>query len=189
MTFESDDEFDEKVIIYSNNDERIHELGQILRTPYSRKIFHLLSDKELHAKEIGKIINQEENPRLPNLIHHLNKMVSVGLLNVTVTKKNGHKLRYYKAIPIIVLVPEKHYEKTINSKTIKNSFKKILKFAAVGIAGLLSYFTLPRETVLENDGVPQAGSISFSESTAIIISLITIIAGLIFIQIYSHYKK
>jgi len=70
------------VKIYSNDDEKMQKLGHILGTPKSRKIYGILIDKELNAKEIGKLIDNEDNPRLPNLIYHLDKMVDIGLLTV-----------------------------------------------------------------------------------------------------------
>jgi hypothetical protein len=115
--------------IYSNDDERLHKIGQILSTPKSRKIYGLLVTHELNATEIGRIINNEKIPKLPNLIFHLNKMVDVGLL--TTAKKRqlvgGHALTYYKATSLILIVPSHQYEKAIKSKTLKNIIDKIFK--------------------------------------------------------------
>jgi len=119
--------------IYTNNDEWIRDLGNILATPKSRKIYQILIDNELNAKEIGKLLGNEENPRLPNLIYHLDKMAKIGLLTVKKRqqRKHGHVLRYYKAISVIIIVPPDGFEKIKNSKTLLNAFTKVFKFSIV----------------------------------------------------------
>ena len=68
MPSHKDDKIKDNFInIFSNTDTRMKELGQILKTPKSRKIYQILMDKELHTKEIGVILENSENPRLPNL--------------------------------------------------------------------------------------------------------------------------
>jgi len=136
---EKDDNFDENFVkIYANTDTRMKELGQILKTPKSRRIYQILLDQELHTKEIGIIIDKQPNPRLPNLTHHLKKMTKIGLLTSSSKIKNGHLLTYYKAIPMIMIVPEKHIEKAQTSKTLKNSLKKIFKIGMVGVVTFLA---------------------------------------------------
>jgi hypothetical protein len=122
-------ERDNFIKIYSNNDEKIKLIGQILTAPKSRKIYEILINKSLNAKEIGKLIDNTENPRLPNLIFHLEKMVKAELLTVVIKlqRKNGHKLKYYSAIPIIMIVPSQYLEKAITSKTLKNVLINIFK--------------------------------------------------------------
>ena len=131
----------EYVKIYSLDDPHMLELGQVIKTMKSKNMFQILATKELHAKEIGKIIDNEDNPRLPNLHHHLNKMVEIGLLQSVTRDKNGHKLQYYSAkSEMILLVPEKYYDKAVKSKTLKNAFKTVFKFTVVGLFLVSSYF-------------------------------------------------
>ena len=120
----------EIIKIYSNTDEQLNKLGQILTAPYSRKIYSTLIVHELTATDLGKIVGETEDPKLSNLLFHLNKMVEIGLIK-TVKKNNkpkGKQLLHYKAVPLILIVPEIFYEKAINSKTLKNLFIKIFKF-------------------------------------------------------------
>ncbi len=128
------------VKIYSNDDEKMQKLGHILGTPKSRKIYGILIDKELNAKEIGKLIDNEDNPRLPNLIYHLDKMVDIGLLTVEqrIQRKNGPVLKYYKAVPFVLIVPKDHVEKAQKSKTLRNTFKRVFKFVVIPTATLVS---------------------------------------------------
>lgn len=121
--------------IYSNDDEKMQKIGQILSAPKSRKIYGLLIDKSLNAKEVAKIIDNTENPRLPNVIFHLEKMVDAGLLTVKIKlqRKHGHKLKYYRAIPFLLIVPANQLEKATKSKTLQNIFKNVFKISILPI--------------------------------------------------------
>jgi len=124
--------------IYSNDDEKMQKIGQILSTPKSRKIYGILIDKSLNAKEVAKIIDNNENPRLPNVIFHLEKMVDAGLLTVKIKlqRKHGHKLKYYTAIPFLLIVPSCQLEKVTKSKTLQNIFKNVFKISTLSIISL-----------------------------------------------------
>ncbi len=128
--------------IYANNDHRMKELGQILKTPKSLKIWQILQEKELHTKEIGMILENEPNPRLPNLTHHLKKMIKIGLLTSTLKMKNGHALTYYKAIKYVMIVPSDKAEIANKSKTLKSTLRKVFKISAITIPAISSYFLI-----------------------------------------------
>ena len=153
MPSHKDDKINDNFInIFSNTDTRMKELGQILKTPKSRKIYQILMDKELHTKEIGIILENSENPRLPNLTHHLKKMTKIGLLASTTKMKNGHALTYYKAIPYVLIVPAKDIDIAKKSKTLKSVFRKVFKISLIGIPTTLSYFLLSELTVIAHNG-------------------------------------
>lgn len=153
MHSHKDDKINDNFInIYSNTDTRMKELGQILKTPKSRKIYQILMDKELHTKEIGIILENSENPRLPNLTHHLKKMTKIGLLASTTKMKNGHPLTYYKAVKYLLIVPDKDIEIAKKSKTLKSVFRKVFKISLIGIPTTLSYFLLNELTNVTHDG-------------------------------------
>jgi len=172
--------------IFSNDDEKMQKVGQILSSPKSRKIYGVLIDNELNAKEVGKIIDNDENPRLPNLIFHLDKMVDAGLLNVEkkMQRKRGHVLKYYKAVPFILIVPPEHIEKAQSSKTLKNTFKTVFKFGMIGVAAILThtYFNMPIP-----DGVD--GFLDVEENISIIYTSLVGVVGLTIERIYSYFKK
>ena len=131
--------------IYSNDDEKMQKIGQILSAPKSRKIYGILIDKSLNAKEVAKIIDNTENPRLPNVIFHLEKMVDAGLLTVKIKlqRKHGHKLKYYRAVPFLLIVPANQLEKVTKSKTLQNIFKNVFKISMIPISLIpfISYFS------------------------------------------------
>lgn len=137
-----ENDFKKNVRIYANNDEKMRELGNILSTTKSRTIYQILIEKELNAKEIGKLLELHENPRLPNLIYHLDKMVKVGLLTVKKRqqRKRGHILKYYKAIPLILILPPANLEKASNSKSLFNILERLLKFTT-SVVLMMSFST------------------------------------------------
>ena len=123
------------VKIYSNNDAMLQKIGQILSSEKSRKIYALLIDNQLNAKEVAKLIDNDENPRLPNILFHLEKMVESGMLTVETLqqRKNGHYLKYYKSVPTVLVVPPEYLEKVTKSKSFQKAFEQIFKIATVGI--------------------------------------------------------
>ena len=122
---------DDFIKTFALDDKHIQELGQIIRTPKSRKILEILNGKEMHNKEIGKILDQDDNPRLSNLTHHLKKMTRVGLLKATLKQKNGHQIYYYTASPYILIVPNGDIEIAKKSKTLKWAFRKVFKISTL----------------------------------------------------------
>lgn len=183
MSEENNDVIDENVKIFGLTDERMQEIGQILRTPKSRQILQILSTQELNAKEIGKIIDNDDNPRLPNLHHHLNKMMSVGLITSRkkLQRKNGHILNYYKAASYIVIVPEEQYEKATKSKTLKNAFKSVFKIVCIGLfAYIPTVFFISQQ---ENIDIKYIDAL---DAEVIFLSLLCI--GIIFERICVHFK-
>ena len=121
--------------IYTNNDDRMQKLGQVLTVPKSRKIYSILIEHQLNAKEIAKLVENIDNPRLPIIKYHLEKMVDAGLVVVEIKqqRKNGHYLKYYKAIPNVLIVPPKFFVEISTNKTLHNTFKHIFKIVSLGI--------------------------------------------------------
>lgn len=171
---------EEFVKVYSLDDKSMKELGQVIKTFKSNNIFQLLATRELHAKEVGKILDPTDtNPRLPNLHHHLNKMVEIGLLSSVTREKNGHKLQYYKAkSEMILLVPEKYYDKAVKSKTLKNTFKNVFKFG--GGIGLISFCGLLISYIfVNNTSLHTAAPITSNVDIPIVVFFIIFGIGLI----------
>lgn len=131
---------DNFVKIFAITDARMKELGQILKTPKSRRIYQILMEKQLHTKEIGIILDNDENPRLPNLTHHLKKMTKIGMLTSTIKMKNGHPLTYYKSVNYVIIVPEKDIAVALKSKRLKTTLRKVFKISAIMIPTVASYF-------------------------------------------------
>ncbi|MEE9573082.1 MAG: winged helix-turn-helix domain-containing protein, partial [Candidatus Neomarinimicrobiota bacterium] len=117
-------------------DEKMHKIGQVLTVPKSRKIYSILIEQQLNAKEIAKLVENETNPRLPIIKYHLEKMVEAGLIVIEIKqqRKKGHYLKYYKAIPNVLIVPPKFFAEISTKKTLNKKFKNIFKLVAAGFA-------------------------------------------------------
>ncbi len=113
--------------IYSNDNQHIHKIGQILASPLSREIYIILIEKELAAKAIAQIVCDDDNLRLPNIVSILKKMVDSGLVTKQTKRqdKSGHQLSFYRSIPIILIVPERYVDKISKSKTLQNALRRI----------------------------------------------------------------
>jgi DNA-binding transcriptional ArsR family regulator len=181
-----DDPNDDFVKIYANTDSRMKELGQTLKTPKSRKIYQILMDKELHTKEIGMILENEENPRLPNLTHHLKKMTKIGLLTSTQKMKNGHELTYYKAVNYLIIVPQKDIEVAQKSKTLKTTLRKVFKISVITIPSITSYFFIKFLEDLRVQGTTHVSSQSTNLEFLVPLVIFGIGIGIERLHYFSH---
>lgn len=128
----------DKVQIFSTNDERIKSLGKMLNSGSSMDILQLLNNAEMTAKEIA----HETGMSLPLVIHHLNKMSHVGIVNVARTRinsKNQPMKCYTAAKTGVLILPEQASKKAKESKSLSNSLRRIMRFSAIGTAGLVSW--------------------------------------------------
>ncbi|MCZ6581602.1 MAG: hypothetical protein O6761_00300 [Thaumarchaeota archaeon] len=180
--------FKEYVKIYSNNSDLIKVLGSVFHNDKSREMWLLLSNnckKEYYLKEMAVIIEKDDNPRLPNYEYHIAIMVKAGIVLVRVKLHNKHKTKFYRAAPVVMLTTPDIYEKASKSKTLKNTFKKVFKFAVIGVAALgihaFSQFINRPETITETFNL--SGDSNFT------IPLAVIIFGLLGVRIYSHFKN
>jgi hypothetical protein len=120
---------DDDIVVFSLDDEEINNLGKVIGTKYSREFLKITQKKELNLKEIAKIIENNENPRLPNPTHHKNRLEKLGLIKVTIKlqRKKGHKLKFYEGKKIIIIVPKELADLIQSKDDLKNMFKRIFK--------------------------------------------------------------
>lgn len=185
-----DDSIENKVEIFSTEDERIKFLGELLSNESSRRIFTLLIKHDMAANEIS----EKTDLRLSLVIHHLNKMQNADIVEISkiVTNSKGHDMKFYKSKSAILILPREVSEKAMASKSLSLSLKRILKFSAIGTAGLVSWFITRTEIMFENgwrSGEESSISNSSDTMTSFIIGLSVILIGLIIERIHTHYKK
>lgn len=175
----NNDEFKEYVKIYSNDSKLIPLLGSVFHNEKSRAMWLLLSNtkKEFYLKEMAIIIENNENPRLPNYEYHIGIMVEAGIVLVRIKLHNKHKTKFYRAAPVIMLTTPQLYEKASKSKTLKNTFNKVFKFVAIGIAALSSHVF-----------VEFFSSSALSGSPNYTIPLLVTIVGILSERAYSHFR-
>lgn len=141
--FEAIDVVD-KVKIFSTTDEKLKFLGEILSNESSRAILVLLTEKEMSANDIAEKINL----RLSLVIHHLNKMIQLGIVKVSRIGKSpkNHDVKFYSAKPGILIFPKDTADRAKKSKTLSNSLKRVLSYGIVGIAGITTWFSTSYKT-------------------------------------------
>lgn len=72
-------------------------------------------NREYYLKEMAVIIEGEKNPRLQIYEHHIKSMVKSGIVSTTQKMHNKHKIIFYRAAPITIIIPAKHYENAKNT--------------------------------------------------------------------------
>jgi len=174
-------DFKEFVKIYSNASELIPLLGSVFHNEKSREMWLLMSshpEKEFYLKEMAVIIENNENPKLPNYEYHISNMVEAGIVLVRIKLHNKHMTKFYRAAPVIMLTNPQLYEKANKSKTLKNTFNKVFKFVAIGGVALSSHYFVE----FFSSSALSSGSPNYT------IPLLVIIFGLTAERVYSHFR-
>jgi len=180
---------DNQVEIFSNEDERLKFIGEILSNESSRSILKLLISNELSAHEIV----QKTNLSLSLIKHHLDKMKKAGIVEISKISQTSRNqdMKHYTAKAGIFILPNEVSQKAKTSKTFQNSLKRIMRFCGIGIAGIASWFItsfayksgVQLMTPTEPKVIPETIFWSF------VISLIVVIVGLITERILVVLKK
>ncbi len=122
--------FNDFVNIYSNaEEERIASLGSVFHNKKSRQLWILLSNnpnREYYLKEMAQIIEHEANPRLPIYEHHIKIMVKSGIVTRTKKMHNKHTTTFYRAAPIVVIAPSKHYKNIKTNNSLAQAFMQVI---------------------------------------------------------------
>jgi DNA-binding transcriptional ArsR family regulator len=179
----------ENIEILSNEDERLKLIGEILSNESSRNIFRLLTSNELTAYQIVR----KTNLSLSLVLHHLNKMQSVGIVKInkiTQTSRN-QDMKHYTAKSGIMILPQTASEKARTSITFQNSLKRIMKFSSIGIAGIISWL-VSASIITEKIPpymLPLDVSVQIEFFWPVTISLMVIIIGLLVERISLSLRK
>jgi len=129
----------EKIEIISTEDEKIKSVGELLSSDSSRAILKLLFEETMTANQIS----QKTGISLPLVIYHLKKMQDMGVAKVSNVGKNvkAQDMKFYTTTKFaIVILPSSLSQKAKTSKSLANSFKTIYRFAAIGVAGVATWF-------------------------------------------------
>lgn len=181
----------DKVSIFANDDVNLKVLGDILSNESSRKILSLLVRKEMTVTEMMA----NTNYALSLILHHLNNMKEAGIVEISKIGKNSknHDLKYYVAKSAIIILTKEMAEKAKQSKSFQNSLKRLLRFASVGAAAVISWFA---SHIIQNhediNTLSPAGSqpsVSADLFWSTTIALSVIIFGMITERILTCYHK
>jgi hypothetical protein len=131
----------EKIEILSTEDDKIKSIGEILSNDSSRNILKLLLDDTMTANQVA----QKAGISLPLAIYHLKKMQDLEIIGVATA--NGNDTKYYTSTKFaFIITSTRASERARSSKSLFNSLRKIYRFGAIGIAGLVSW------AILQNTG-------------------------------------
>lgn len=143
---ENSDDMTDKIKLF-NSDESLKLLGELLSNKSSRDIIGLLIEKEMYKNAIATKLNL----RLNLVSHHLEKMESIGLVEISHKKiiRKGDDHKFFRINPKIFLMPN-YSEKEIKEKGIlKRIFKDGIKFASIGLAtfslGIITNFVIKNQ--------------------------------------------
>jgi len=190
----------EKIEILTTEDEKIKTVGELLSNDSSRTILKLLFNNVMSANQIA----QKTGIQLSLVIYHLKKMQDMGFIKIVKIEKNvkAQDMKYYGTDKFtIIILSSKISDKAKKNRSLLVSFKRIYKFAAIGIAALSSWVITQS---MQNLGmtpnvsgpnapgippVPNMPGISETLFLSTMISLLVIIIGLIIERVMKSYKK
>ncbi|MCH9658393.1 winged helix-turn-helix domain-containing protein [archaeon] len=126
-----------EIRVLSSDDEKIKVVGEVLANESSRTILKLLSSNdEMTINQMAREISLS----IPLVSHHLKKMQDAGVVEVSRigTSVKGQKMKYYSATnqSFLITPPERQ------AHSIFNSLRTFSKFAAIGMAGIVSWAML-----------------------------------------------
>lgn len=181
---EQDDYISDKIKVFSSGDEKLKILGELLSNKSSRDIIKLLIEKEMYTNEIARKLEL----KVSLVIHHLQKMKSIDLLEITNKKiiRKGEEHRYFRIPSGMLIFPKKSEDET-NNGLLKKIFKDGIKFGAISIASFVtwSYLKLIEFTTsgqLQGGNQPKA-EIPDPLVGALVIGMIGVCAELIYLKI------
>ena len=189
----------DKVKIYSSNEKRVKFLGDVLANDASRSIFLLLAQGELPAGRIA----DKTGMSLALVTHHLEKMQSAGVVQVSKVSKNvkNRDMKHYRAVLAILIIPEESHDRARDSRALALSLRRILRFSSIGIAGLSSWLAAKYAGFTEPGTAPTApeppastapdplASIASEPLAPIVVGLGIVILGLVIERVLVYVKK
>lgn len=174
----------DKIKVFSSEDEKLKILGELLSNKSSLDIIKLLIEKEMYTNEIAKKLNLRVNL----VIYHLKKLEELGLLKIThkTIVKKGNDHRYFRMIPNLFITVNETKGDLDKKGILEKIFKEGMKFATIGIAGLVSWILVPKHKFGLTDG---HNTVIDADPNIIWIPLVVIILGLIVERISVLLKK
>ena len=171
---QNEDSLEDRVQIFSNTDEKLKFLGKTLNNNLSREILQILIEKEMTANEIAT----QTQLSLSLVLYHINQMIKADIVIISKTSTNSKNqpMKYYSAKPGIIILPKKAAEKAKHSKLFSKSLKSIMKLVAIGLAGIITWFStssIQKGAVYYEDWGPQTANTGMI--MPVIASLITIV--------------
>jgi len=177
------DEEPEIVNVFSS-DDNLKILGELIGNETGRKIMFNLMNTDMYTNEIAVKLKI----RVSLVIHHLEKMQQLGLLEITEKKlvKRGKKHRFFKVNPYFFISLNQTKKQIEEGGLLKRIFKSTVRFAVIGIA-VVSVFIISDLYNFNPSSPPMSGAIS--DMSIFIFPLTILSIGLIIERFLSRKKR
>ena len=178
-----DEEGNDEIKVLST-DESLKILGELLGNESSRKMIKALIDRAMYANEIARDL--ELRPNL--VVHHLRKMESIGLLEITSKKiiRKGVERRHFRIAKGLLVLPGTQNKDEV--RFLKRILRGSVRFVALGIAGLMP-LALHVLNVQTDYGVDSDSDVILDLPSALVVGLAIVAVGVIIDRIYACKKN
>ena len=178
-----DEEGNDEIKVLST-DESLKILGELLSNESSRKMIKALIDRSMYANEIARDL--ELRPNL--VVHHLRKMESIGLLEITSKKiiRKGVERRHFRIAKGLLVLPGTQNKD--EARFLKRILRDSVRFVALGIAGLMP-LALHVLNVQTDYGVDSDSDVILDLPSALVVGLAIVAVGVIIDRIYACKKN
>jgi len=130
-------------VLHISNADTSKTFGEILKNPSGRNLLEALKEKQMYVNEMHK----QQDMRVSLISHHLNKLIDLGLLNISekpINKKTkNHRFFKTKHDAYLILIKkeegipvEEVHKYSILNKIFNND---LVKLSCVGIAGVSTW--------------------------------------------------
>lgn len=177
-----------EIKIFVDDEESLKILGELLSNKTSRDLIKFLMNKSTYKKKIA----DELGIPFSLIEYHLKKLEKLGLVKITNKKltKKGIFHKNYKISAEGIFITFNTKEMIREEGILKRIFREGVKFSAIGIVSIASYFLSFKEKVVVSDGYTTFSETRVpNEEGSFTISLVVIIIGLGIIYFLEKRKK
>ena len=177
-----------EIVHVFGSDDNLKVLGELLANETGRKILFNLMNTDMYTNEIAVKLDI----RVSLVIHHLEKMQQLGLLEITEKKlvRKGKNHRFFKVNPNFFISVNQTKKEIEETGLLKRIFKDTVKFTSIVISGFFAFMVTSNLHHNAERGWGVDNSLIGDEILLpIVVSLLVIVIGLIIERIYFQFKK
>lgn len=177
----------EQIKIFDADDKSLKILGELLSNDTSRKILKSLIEKEMYTNQIASALDI----RVSLVIHHLNKMKEIGIVETNHKKisRKGNDHKHYRVIPGLFVMPNETKEEIQQKDTLKKIFRESIKLGGLVIISSIIFFISGGSSKSEIHDIINAKIPDPTQISPLIIPLLIMIFGLLFFYFSKGKRK
>lgn len=177
----------DKVKIFAS-DDNLKILGELLSNDSSRKIMLQLMTEPMYVNELAAKLDM----RVSLVVHHLNKMKELGLIEYTLKKitKKGQKHTFLKINSDLFITINKTQEEIKETGFLKRVFRDGIKFFVVGFVSLFIWVNNLPQKVSDNQTWNFVDALNYPfYNETVFLPLLVIIVALIVHKYFFRKKR